>query len=333
MNIIITTIQSPTTASIAFNNLLDKRKGKLWVIGDVPGPQEYSLANARFFPFCEQKTLGFSLSEHLPERHYSRKNLGYLLAMADNAPFIIDTDDDNAPSSGFWESPKREIVATTISDCGWCNVYKAFTEERIWPRGLPLEALQHTWEIKESAESRVCSYIQQGLADGNPDVDAVYRMTSQLPFIFNKREPVALAPDVWCPFNSQNTLFWREAFPLLYLPSYCSFRMTDIWRSFIAQRCLWAMNSMLTFHSASVVQDRNEHSLIKDFEQEIPGYLNNARICNVLSKLKMASGLEPSTVSNNLRQCYSEMVRLGVIPGKEMELVECWISDCSRLLA
>jgi hypothetical protein len=29
--------------------------------------------------------------------------------------------------------------------------------------------------------------------------------------------------------------------PLLYLPSHCCFRMTDIWRSFIAQRCLWEL--------------------------------------------------------------------------------------------
>ena len=29
------------------------------------------------------------------------------------------------------------------------------------------------------------------------------------------------------PFNSQNTLFTRAVFPLLYLPTYVTFRFTD----------------------------------------------------------------------------------------------------------
>ena len=65
------------------------------------------------------------------------------------------------------------------------------------------------------------------LAD--PDVDAVYRLTRKTPLFFDRAaEPVVLASDTWTPFNSQNTLFYREAFPLLYLPCHVSFRMTDI---------------------------------------------------------------------------------------------------------
>ncbi|MBV5271274.1 MAG: DUF288 domain-containing protein, partial [Afipia sp.] len=73
----------------------------------------------------------------------------------------------------------------------------------------------------------------------NPDVDAIYRLTLPLPQSFREEQPVALGRNVWCPFNSQNTTWWKEAAPLLYLPSFCSFRMTDIWRSFVAQRIAW----------------------------------------------------------------------------------------------
>src|SRR5438270_335676 len=73
--------------------------------------------------------------------------------------------------------------------------------------------------------------IQQGLADENPDVDAIYRLAFPLPLTFRTDRRIALGGSAWCPFNSQNTTWTREAFPLLYLPSYCSFRMTDIWRS------------------------------------------------------------------------------------------------------
>jgi hypothetical protein len=74
------------------------------------------------------------------------------------------------------------------------------------------------------------------LADENPDVDAIYRLTLPLPIIFNKANNVALGNNSFCPFYSQNRTWFKEAFPLLYLSSHCSFRMTDIWRSFVAQR-------------------------------------------------------------------------------------------------
>jgi hypothetical protein len=79
----------------------------------------------------------------------------------------------------------------------------------------------------------------------------------------------------WCPFNSQSTWFFKKAFPLMYLPCSCKHsECTDIWRSFIGQRCLWEIGEGVTFHSPSeVYQDRNEHDLLKDFEDEIPGYL------------------------------------------------------------
>ena len=119
------------------------------------------------------------------------------------------------------------------------------------------------------------SPIQQGLANQNPDVDAIYRLVLPLPLDFVEAAPVALGKGAWCPFNSQNTTWWSEAFPLLYLPFHCSFRMTDIWRSFVAQRIAWENGWSILFHNATVFQERNEHSLIRDFEEEIPGYLNN----------------------------------------------------------
>ena len=36
----------------------------------------------------------------------------------------------------------------------------------------------------------------------------------------------------YSPFNSQNTIWFKEIFPLLYLPVSCSMRATDIIRGF-----------------------------------------------------------------------------------------------------
>lgn len=117
---------------------------------------------------------------------------------------------------------------------GWFNVYSAFTKKNIWPRGFPLELVNPLSSERDfPSPKKVSAPIQQGLANENPDVDAIFRMTMPLPVTFRNESDVVLGKGVWSPFNSQNTTWFKEAFPLLYLPSYCSFRMTDIWRSFI----------------------------------------------------------------------------------------------------
>src|SRR5579872_5535151 len=137
------------------------------------------------------------------------------------------------------------------------NIYRHFTNDiGIWPRGLPLDALQETGSIGPLLAPRTCP-IQQYLADNDPDVDAIYRLTRQTPLYFDREaEPVVLASETWTPFNSQNTLFYRDAFPLLYLPCHVSFRMTDIWRSFVALAALHRHGLGLAFHPPTVEQLR-----------------------------------------------------------------------------
>jgi hypothetical protein len=111
----------------------------------------------------------------------------------------------------------------------------------------------------------------------------------------------------------------------MYLPSFVSFRMTDIWRSYVAQRCLWAMGHGLVFHGPEVFQERNPHNLLRDFEQEIPGYLGNDRIRETLEKLKLSDGL--GNAGGNLHRCYEALVADGIVPAKEMALLEAWLGD------
>ena len=100
------------------------------------------------------------------------------------------------------------------------NVYRYYSDLSIWPRGLPLDAVQRPAPALGAPSESDCP-IQQGLADDNPDVDAVYRLLMPLPVQFRRGIQVALGAGTWCPFNSQNTTWFRESFPLLYLPAYC----------------------------------------------------------------------------------------------------------------
>ncbi len=298
------------------------------MIGDTKSPAQFSLEGCDFYSVSRQKDLSFTLARELPFKHYARKNLGYLIAIQNGAEVIIETDDDNIPLADFWQPRTRTQQARVLKDTSWTNVYQYFLDANIWPRGFALEALHDPLPPLPENSTIECP-VQQGLADDNPDVDAIYRLTQPLPIQFNKFDNVALGDNAICPFNSQNTTWFKEAFALLYLPSYCSFRMTDIWRSFIAQRILWTCGWTVLFHNSTVRQERNDHSLMGDFKDEISGYTNNLEIMQTLGRLELASGVE--AIPSNLRKCYQALVEKTFIGVEELALVEAWLHDLEAL--
>lgn len=297
------------------------------VVGDTKSPANFNLAGCDFYSIERQNSLGFDLAKILPTRHYARKNIGYIAAIRNRTDIIIETDDDNIPKAGFWDQRQPVQSAKRVDGAGWVNVYKYFSDLNIWPRGFNLENL-HDALPHPSVTENVYAPIQQGLADDNPDVDAIYRLTLPLPITFDRGASIVLGKNSICPFNSQNTTWFKDAFPLLYLPSYCSFRMTDIWRSFIAQRIAWTCGWPILFHKSTVRQERNDHRLLKDFEDEIPGYLHNANIMTTLSEIKLRDGLEH--IYENLELCYIALTDKGFIGKDEIPLVRAWIRDLTQ---
>ena len=81
-------------------------------------------------------------------------------------------------------------------------------------------------------------------------------------------------------------------------------------------------------HEPSVYQERNEHDLMKDFKDEVPGYLFNRRIAQLLQELPLQSGV--ANVSRNLYHCYEALVREQIFESRELPLVEAWINDMSK---
>ncbi len=301
------------------------------VIGDTKSPKEFNLNGCDFWSVDRQLTLPFELAKALPTKHYSRKNLGYLIAIQNGSTELVETDDDNIPREEFWEAKSPTVASYKFENKGWVNVYHYFTKQKIWPRGFPLEELQNKQTaLSELKNESVHCPIQQGLADENPDVDAVYRLTYPLPINFEIKTKLALGKNAWSPFNSQNTFWFKEAFPLMYLPSFCSFRMTDIWRSYVAQRIAWECGWAVLYHEPTVWQERNDHNLMKDFEDEISGYTNNFKICKELQQLQLKPGKD--TIFDNLIVCYQKLIDIRVIGKEEMPLLEAWINDIKTLL-
>ena len=329
ISIVVTSIAGPNKALQNLAQGCSERGYYFTVIGDEASPSDFHLDGCDFYSLKRQKETGLKFARDCPTKHYARKNIGYLLAIRNGASTIIETDDDNIALEQFWDRRQRIQDVAVIENNGWVNVYRYFSDQNIWPRGFPLDYLNKQIPPFETLnQTKVNCPIQQGLADDNPDVDAVYRLTLPLPQTFRKNRRVALANGSWCPFNSQNTTWWSDAFKLLYLPSYCSFRMTDIWRSFITQRIAWLNGWAILFHEPTVRQERNVHNLLRDFNDEIPGYLHNSEICEALATLPLESGTEK--IGDNLRLCYEKLIDMSLIDSKELKLLDAWLEDIEK---
>lgn len=80
------------------------------------------------------------------------------------------------------------------------------------------------------------------MVDGDPDLDAIQRLTRKdnsakfVVYFDNKAPPVVFPRGSFTPYNTQNTFHLKDAFFALLLPQTVNFRTQDIWRGFIAQR-------------------------------------------------------------------------------------------------
>ncbi len=322
--IIITTINKKTNAISDFEKLL---KGwHIILVGDKKSHHIEDTSSLTYLSLKKQNELGFVLNELLPYNHYVRKNLGYLFALKNGALSIYDTDDDNAPYKE-WSFPSFEIKNTlSINGSKYYNVYNNFTDELVWPRGFPLSLISRKQEFSQTIGDHSVG-IWQGLADKDPDVDAIHRLVFDKEIVFDKNPPLVLAQGCYCPFNSQNTLWHREMIPYAYLPATVTFRFTDILRGYIAQRCIWEHGKILGFTQATVYQNRNEHDLMKDFNSEIPCYTEIEKVVGILDSLSLKNDFE-----NNLITIYNALFKHNIVKELELDLVNRWIMDLKKVL-
>ena len=319
--IVITTINKPTQAIVDYAKIARRMGWKLLIVGDAKTPSNaYDGFDCTYLSLDAQKKHWEKFSQLVPLNHYCRKNIGYLYAFLNGAEWVFDTDDDNIPIEGFADTLTSTRVANVVTRDGFVNVYKYFSEEPVWPRGIPLADIQQRGELVGTTDPR-SFFITQFLADEDPDVDAIYRLTNNHRIAFDRTAPpLLLKPGTWSPFNSQATLIHRKYFRTLYLPCHVPFRMTDIWRSFVAQKVLWQDNEGVAFIGPNVVQERNPHDFFKDFKDEILGYLHNHEIRANLDSLSL-DGMSPGA---QLVACYQAMQSIGVVESREFDVIGEW---------
>lgn len=324
-SIIITSIFEPTEAVQKFANIPDH---ELLVVGDKKSPQGWQHPNVKYLSVEEQMDLNFHLHDTLPYNHYCRKMLGYLYAMQNGTDCIIDTDDDNIPKNN-WAFPEQLGEYDFLTEeKGFVNIYQLFTSQKIWPRGLPLDLISKKFDLENYlTKNKGKVGVWQGLADEDPDVDAIYRLTDGRMCHFDNRNPVVLGKGTISPFNSQNTMIYKDLFPLLYLPSHVTFRFTDILRGLIFQPIMWLENYHLGFVDATVVQKRNPHDYMKDFVSEIPMYEHCNDVVEIVEKAISSS----VGIADNLHRAYLALLDKSIVKKEEIISLEAWLRDLENM--
>ena len=316
--IVITSIFQPTEAIEKFAKLKD---WKIIVVGDKKTATDWSYPGVTYLSPEGQKEVASHFSSLLPWNSYTRKNIGYLHAISQGARVIYESDDDNIPLGNWINEPEFSTDAELLSEASFVNIYSFFTDKKVWPRGIPLRCVLDAENPNTALAKNLKVGVWQFLADEDPDVDAIYRLTNNTPIYFNWRAPLVLDQGTCCPFNSQNTYFRKEVFPLLYLPSTVTFRFTDILRGLVAQPILWAAGYHLGFGGATVLQKRNPHDYLKDFESEIPCYLS----AEIVVQIAKAAVSPEKSIPENLTLVYQALADKDIVNAKELEILSCWL--------
>ena len=312
--IVITTINKENNCLQGFAGI---EGWDLIIAGDKKSPQSYNL-KAAYLDVPRQQELFPELAESLPYNHYCRKNLGYAYAIANGYGIIGESDDDNLPQAGWGSIPEQKTFST-VTTPNYPNIYKEFTQQNIWPRGFPLDLIIANQESQKS-ELPAQVGVWQGLADGDSDVDAIYRLTLNKNVKFDEKKTVVLNKGVVSPFNSQNTIWQKAAFVYLYLPHTVTFRYTDILRSFVAQFGLWSLNLRLGFMSPTVSSDvRNYHNYLKDFADEVPMYYTFYSVMRILESCQLQGQPE------DLLVMYEALCKQGIVKEQDLTSIKLWL--------
>ena len=332
---VLTTINLPNKK---VGDWFDITKNKTIVVGDNKTPQDWHHHKCTYYSISDQKKSEFKISAQLPENHYTRKNLAYLFAIKAGASRIIDTDDDNFPNISEWENLlKSEFVIfehAPSEKISFKNIYSYFSNLDVpfWPRGFPLNLVNldesniNLNDITKTLKKDVS--LWQCMVNGDPDIDAIHRLIFKKCPNFKNRSSILMGKDIFCAFNSQNTL-WLDSdlFPLLYLPSTVSFRFTDILRGYIAQSVINSSSKNWGFFQATSFQERNDHNLMHDFRSEIFMYSNMEEIFQIIYE----SCKTTHSIADNLINCYSSLCKNNFVKNTELKILSAWISDLNSL--
>jgi len=305
--IVTTTINSPTIATRKFAEIAKRDDWTFVVVGDTKTPhssyyklkEEYK--NFRYLHPNDQENMYPELSKAIGWKTIQRRNIGLLYAYRENADIIATIDDDNIPYDDWGQNL---LVGKTIE----CDLYEpkdivfdplsVTNTPEIWHRGYPIELLQRRHKVEYKGKTSRKVLVQADLWDGDPDIDAMARLTMKPIVKYNVEKPYC--SNRIAPFNSQNTFLAREVIPYYAVLPHVG-RMDDIWGSYILQHYF---PDSVVYNKASVYQDRNVQDLITNLEKEVIGYRNTYKLIRDLENYMSYLPEETKKFFEVYRSCF-----------------------------
>jgi len=329
--VIITTINEPTET---IRKHISNSEYDVIIVGDLKTPGTYKNEDCIFLDVENQKKLFPELCDLIPYNHYGRKNLGYLYAIKKGYEVIYETDDDNIPHDNFDSVLELDKNVQTIKEnnSSWINIFKYFTNNSwIWPRGYPLSNIKqnpHPDFKFDNSKNKEDVAIINGLVENDPDVDAIFRLVCNHAVVWEKGKKIIISNENTCPFNTQNT-FWLDPnlFLGLLIPCSVTFRYCDILKGIVANTLLKYNNKNMAYTSPNVTQLRNEHDLMQDFESEVPMYLANETIVDVLGEdvLPRQKSIDKNFNKELMRNIYQKLFNKQIITELDLKICETWL--------
>lgn len=281
----------------------------------------------------DQTTLpDMKLVQHIPWNHFGRKSIGFLYAIQHGAKRIYDFDDDNHLTSSPEEVANMRCMDVHTSHHVF-NPYPHFQPTPnttfVWPRGHPVQFINDPETYNVSVTPSSVPYEQlavvQSLADHDPDVDAIYRMTRPLPIDFANRDTILVSNrGTFTPWNAQAVLINSPAFWGMLLPISVTGRVSDIWRSFITSRLLWETDYSVGFSAPIVAQYRNPHSYMQDFEDEDDLY---HKTDSMLATLASWTSDGHATLDSAYLSLIRTLASKHLVSDDDVQLAVAWVDD------
>ena len=304
--------------------------------------QRHSDVAVYLSPF-EQKRLPFLIRDQIPWNHFGRKSLGFMYAIAGGCEQIYDFDDDNHMKGNHsfdiavgWKLKNLKLKQNSLHVFNPYPYFQPTQNSFIWPRGFPLQFIRdrRTYDLESTDSIEVCDgeddssrlAVVQSLADHDPDVDAIYRMTRPLPMYFERNDTILVLPRaLYTPWNAQAVLVRKSAFFGLLLPVTVTGRVSDIWRSYVTSRLLWETRYQIGFSSSFVTQYRNPHSYMVDFTDEHDLY---NKVDDLLTALASWSSHGFDTLEEAYLNMISKLVfEAGILGVADLRLAKAWVLD------
>jgi len=267
--IVLTTIQPPTKATILFSEMKD---WNLIVVGDLKTPEnDYKKIDCEYISPADQEKINKKLSDSIGWNSIQRRNFGYIVAYNNGTEILANVDDDNIPYESWGKNLaiNSEIDYECFeSENGYFDPLSVTNQPNLWHRGYPIELVNTKNNIKKLGIKKKRPLIQADLWDGDPDIDAICRLSLKPEVKYNNK--TFFGSEQLSPFNTQNTFFARDIIPHFMVIPHVG-RMDDIWPSYLIQK---KFPNSLIYGPSSVYQERNEQDLVANLEKEIIGYRN-----------------------------------------------------------